>query len=358
MVFLRLIFLLSLRLRSENNLDGLSVVTERSGSDSKPIFEIIAMMSKEKASSLHRQWLILQHLPQGKWLGTADIQAMLERAGVMVSLRTIQRDLNQLAERFPLEGNGASPQGWRWRADAQISSLPHINTSQAVTFLMVEEHLRHLLPPSLLDELRPWFDMARRSVNHADHQGRHWLDCVRIIPPTQPLIPPMVNRQAQQVIYEGLLANKQIKVSYQRRYDKVAAEYTLNPLGIVQRGHIIYLICTRYDEPKIRLFALQRFNSAELLKSSAVIPQDFDLDNYLETGALGFGQGDTIRLKAKFSKAVGEHLYESKLSEDQMISETDDGQLLVEATVKHTQQLVWWLRGFGDAVEVLEPSFS
>jgi hypothetical protein len=68
---------------------------------------------------------------------------------------------------FSLESNGASPQGWRWRADAQISSLPHISTSQAVTFLMVEEHLRHLLPPSLLDELRPWFDMAQRAVNHS-----------------------------------------------------------------------------------------------------------------------------------------------------------------------------------------------
>ena len=313
------------------------------------------MMSKEKASSLHRQWLILQHLPQGKWMGTADLQIMLERAGVHVSLRTIQRDLNQLAERFPLEGNGASPQGWRWRADAQISSLPHITTSQAVTFLMVEEHLRHLLPPSLLDELRPWFDMARRSVNYSDNQGRHWLDCVRIIPPTQPLIPPTVNRQAQQGIYEGLLANKQVKVSYQRRYDKVAAEYILNPLGIVQRGHVIYLICTRHDEPKIRLFALQRFNNAEVLKSPVVIPKDFNLDNYLETGALGFGKGETIRLKAKFTKIVGDHLYESKLSEDQVITELDNEHLLIEATVKHTQQLVWWLRGFGDAVEVLEP---
>ena len=316
------------------------------------------MMSKEKASSLHRQWLTLQYLPQGKWLGTADIQQRLEREGVQVSLRTIQRDLNQLAERFPLEGNGASPQGWRWRADAQISSLPHISTSQAVTFLMVEEHLRHLLPPSLLDELRPWFDMAQRAVSHSDNQGRHWLDCVRIIPPTQPLIPPTVNRQAQQVIYEGLLANKQIKVSYQRRYDKVAAEYILNPLGIVQRGHIIYLICTRHDDDKIRLFALQRFNSAELLKDAAVTPEGFDLDDYLETGALGFGQGETIRLKALFTKAVGDHLYESKLSQDQVISETDDGRLCVEATVQYTQQLIWWLRGFGDAVEVLEPKFS
>lgn len=316
------------------------------------------MMSKEKASSLHRQWLILQNLPQGKWGGTADLQHMLEREGVLVSLRTIQRDLNQLAERFPLENNGASPQGWRWRADAQISSLPHITTSQAVTFLMVEEHLRHLLPPSLLDELRPWFDMARRSVNHADNQGRHWLDCVRIIPPTQPLIPPTVNRQAQQAIYEGLLANKQLKVSYQRRYDKVAAEYTLNPLSIVQRGHIIYLICTRIDSPKIRMFALQRFVEAEVLKTAAFSPEGFNIDDYLDSGALGFGQGESIRLKALFTKAVGEHLYESRLSEDQVISETDDDRLLVEATVKNTQQLVWWLRGFGEAVKVLEPALS
>ena len=57
------------------------------------------MMSKEKASSLHRQWLTLQRLPQGKWLGTADIQQMLEREGVQVSLRTIQRDPRRLLGR-------------------------------------------------------------------------------------------------------------------------------------------------------------------------------------------------------------------------------------------------------------------
>ena len=65
------------------------------------------MMSKEKAGSLHRQWLILQRLPQGKWIGTTDLMKALVKDGVEVSLRTIQRDLNQLAERFPLEHNNA-----------------------------------------------------------------------------------------------------------------------------------------------------------------------------------------------------------------------------------------------------------
>lgn len=315
------------------------------------------MMSKEKASGLHRQWLILQKLPQGKWIGTSELLQALAREGVQVSLRTIQRDLNQLAERFPLEHNHASPQGWRWRADAQISSLPHINTSQAVTFLMVEDHLRHLLPPSLLDELRPWFDMARRTIHLSDeNQGRHWLDCVRIIPPTQPLIPPTVKRDAQQAIYEGLLANKQLKTHYQRRYDKTAAEYTLNPLAIVQRGPVIYLVATRTDSSeKIRLFALHRFVNAEVLKSASIIPAGFHVDKYLDSGALGFGQGETIQLDMLFDKAVGDHLYESKLSHDQIISETDDNRLRITATIQKTPQLVWWLRGFGSAVEVVNP---
>ena len=315
------------------------------------------MMSKEKAGSLHRQWLILQRLPQGKWIGTTDLLKALVKDGVEVSLRTIQRDLNQLAERFPLEHNNASPQGWRWRADAQISSLPHITTSQAVTFLMVEDHLRHLLPPSLLDELRPWFDMAQRTLNLSDsNQGRHWLDCVRIIPPTQPLIPPTVPREAQQSVYEALLANRQLQAGYQRRYDKTAADYTLNPLAIVQRGPVIYLVATRADSmEKIRLFALHRFVSAEVLKTAAVSPQDFKVDDYLESGAMGFGQGEPVRLRALFEPKAGEHLHECKLSEDQTITAQDDSRLLVEATVRNTSQLLWWLRGFGKAVEVLEP---
>ncbi len=32
-----------------------------------------------------------------------------------------------------------------------------------------------------------------------------------------------------------------------------------------------------------------------------------------------------------------------------------DGQLQVEATVKDSAQIRWWLMGFGDGVEVLEP---
>lgn len=114
-----------------------------------------------------------------------ELQEILKREGIDISLRTIQRDLNQIAVRFPIESNKTVPQGWRWRSDAPIQSLPHMTSSQAVTFMMVEEHLRHLLPPSLLEENDSLFDLDKRSLS-TQNNVRQWINRVRIVPANQP----------------------------------------------------------------------------------------------------------------------------------------------------------------------------
>ena len=64
-----------------------------------------AVQEKETSNSLYRQWQILSRLSTGKWMGTRELQEILEREGIDISLRTIQRDLTQLAVRFPIESN-------------------------------------------------------------------------------------------------------------------------------------------------------------------------------------------------------------------------------------------------------------
>ncbi|MFZ3193646.1 MAG: WYL domain-containing protein [Moraxellaceae bacterium] len=325
-------------------------------------------IEKETASSLHRQWQLLSRLNTGKWVGTRQLQEQLKREGIEISLRTIQRDLKQLTQRFPLEANGEIPQGWRWKADAPVQSLPHMNSSQAITFMMVEEHLRHLLPPSLLAEMRPWFDLAHRSVSVEYNHMREWINRVRIIPPTQPLIPPAVNPQAQQAIYEALLQDRQLEVDYHRRgQPEQVKTYQLNPLALVQRGPIIYLLCTRPEraEDDVHMFALHRFNRAEVLEQRAIRPEQFDLDQYLASGALGFKtaslatsdseHNENTAIALRFSASAGQGLLECRLSEDQRSVIEEDGKITVQASVPLTAQLIWWLRGFGREVEVLAP---
>ena len=245
--------------------------------------------------------------------------------------------------------------------DAPLQSLPHMTSSQAVTFMMVEEHLKHLLPPSLIEEMNPWFDLARRSLS-SQNNVRQWINRVRIVPATQPLIPPVVDKAAQQAVYEGLLQDKQLECVYQGRvHNSEEKTYILNPLALVQKGSIIYLVCTRHDKSDIQTFALHRFKSAVVLNSRALHPVNFDIDEYIDSGALGFRVDfnqptENVTLKLTMSEADAHYLEESQLSKDQKIEKIDKGMALITATVPFTSQLVWWLRSFGKKIKHIEPS--
>lgn len=320
----------------------------------------MSSQEKETSNSLYRQWQILSRLGTGKWLGTREIQEILQREGIDISLRTIQRDLNQISQRFPIENNKAVPQGWRWQSDAPIQSLPHMTSSQAVTFMMVEEHLKHLLPPSLIDEMNPWFDLARRNLS-TQNNVRQWINRVRIVPATQPVIPPIVEREAQQAIYEGLLQDKQIECSYRSRGTQGEDRpYTLNPLALVQKGSIIYLICTRHDKSDVQTFALHRFKSAKVLELRAMHPVDFDIDVYIDSGALGFRVDfnqptSNVDLQLYMQEADALYFNESQLSQEQKIEKISEDLYKISATVPFTSQLIWWLRSFGKKMIRIEP---
>lgn len=314
-----------------------------------------------------RQWQVLSQLERKRWLGTQYINEQLQLMGFDVSIRTIQRDLNALAERFPIEKNNANPQGWRWREDAPMQSLPHMNLSQAVAFSMVKDNLTQLLPPAVLDELLPWFDLAKRQLKESKIANT-WLDRVRILSANQPLIPPNVDNDAKEAIYEALFKNKQLSVKYKKRGVDEAVDYRLNPLAIVQRGVVIYLLATRDDaDANIRQFALHRFSQAVVSDSDAKGVADFDLDKYIETGAMGFNfplfnslkteqnQGKpTCDVHLIFEPIAGNGLLESQLSHDQQTWEDEQG-LHVTATLMLTSQLVWWLRGFGKGLRSVSP---
>lgn len=320
----------------------------------------MSTQEKETSNSLYRQWQILSRLSTGKWMGTRQLQEILQREGIDISLRTIQRDLNQISQRFPIESNKTVPQGWRWQADAPIQSLPHMTSSQAVTFMMVEEHLKHLLPPSLIEEMNPWFDLARRNLS-SHNNVRQWINRVRIVPATQPLIPPVVERQAQQAIYEGLLQDKQVECIYRARGPQAEDRiYTLNPLALVQKGSIIYLICTRHDKSEVQTFALHRFKSATVLETRSLHPVNFDIDAYIESGALGFRVDfnqptRNVDLVLYMNEADAQYFTESQLCTQQSIEKVSDELTRVSANVPLTSQLVWWLRSFGKKIVRIEP---
>jgi predicted DNA-binding transcriptional regulator YafY len=110
----------------------------------------------------------------------------------------------------------------------------------------------------------------------------------------------------------------------------------------------------RYED--VRTIALHRLQRAEMLYEPARREPGFDIDAYIASGQFGVIAGDPIALRAVFTRAAGEHLFETPLSGDQKLAADADGRLHLSATVPNTRALVWWLLGFGDGVVVQEPA--
>jgi predicted DNA-binding transcriptional regulator YafY len=305
---------------------------------------------------------LLPRLP--KRTGTRKLKDELKKQGIDVSQRTIQRDLRELQGLFPGLRCDDNPDvaGWCWDSKV-IYGLPAMDAFTAFAFRLMDAFMGRMLPQALLEDLSPYRDAARRVLDSLPSKNGlfAWENKVRIISPTQPLLPAPIKDEAMRAVYQALFEDCRFRGRYRRR-DGDEAEYEFNPLGLVFQERVVYLVATlwEYDDP--RQFALHRFFDAQLLnnKPARTVP-GFSLEDYVRSGAFEYVddlKNNFMPLKARFCEGAVSHLRETPLAENQTIKScpNETGWYIVEATVRDSMMLRWWLLGFGDGVEVLEPA--
>ncbi len=318
---------------------------------------------KKTRETIYRYLVMLQAIPrEPAAIGVRALRDRLGEDGLQVSLRTIQRDLRQLEglPAFPLisRGEGKAVR-WSWEQEAAALELPAMGPKQALAFRLAEEHLGALLPPTTLELLASHFQRARQVLQQAwGTPAAAWAQKVRIIGRGPALAPPAIKPDVHLAVSRALFDERQLIVTYRPRNAEQARGYHLHPLALVFRDGVGYLLATAKGHDEICQFALHRLVKAEPLSTAARRPLDFDLDRYLyEERQFGYPVGTKdIALRALFDEDAAFHLSERPLSKDQRLRKHKDGQMLVKATVRDTQELRWWLLGFGDGVEVLAPT--
>ncbi|MCG5531554.1 WYL domain-containing protein [Halorhodospira halochloris] len=189
-------------------------------------------------------------------------------------------------------------------------------------------------------------------------QLANWPDRVRVISRSQPLLAPPIDQEVYDQVCQGLLEGRQLYVQYRTRSrGNELKSYRVHPFALVSRDPVTYLVATLRDYTDVRQLALHRVEAAELLEDPVVPPEGFDVDAYIEEER-AFDlpeQGEPIDLELRISAGVAEHLGEAPLVTDQVIEACDDGWCTLWASVPLTAQLRWWLLGFGQAVQVIEP---
>jgi predicted DNA-binding transcriptional regulator YafY len=310
--------------------------------------------------TLFRQWTLLQHVPRSPGsIGTAALAARLEESGYRVDVRTIQRDLVKLSTVFPLsareEGRASR---WFWSRDARIMDLPGMDMPTALAFRLAKEYLTPLLPKTILQHLNRHFRRAEELLtSQRTNRLGLWPEKVCAITRGPALLQPVIQAGVQAAVEQALLDDRQLQVVYRSKDANDAKRYVVHPCGLVLRDGMMYLIATLKDYTDLRHLALHRMTAAQMLDRPVRRPKGFGLRRYVrEEQFFGYPlQGAVVQFDVLLESKAAVHLSERPLSRNQTLTMWQDGRTRLQATVKDTLELRWWLLGFGDKVEVLGP---
>lgn len=313
------------------------------------------------ADTFLRQWAMLKLIPHApRKVDSLSLRSGLLGQGFDVDLRTLQRDLKGLSTVFPLRCDTRSkPFGWQWMSGGRALDVAGMSPPAALALKLMDLHLRPLMPHSTLKALEPQLRSADQVLSQiSDRAIRDWPRKVRVIPSGLALLPPDMDETVLPVVYEALFTNRRFRARYQARDSSARTaqeDYVINPLALVARGPVLYLVCTLFELSELRLLVVHRMSHAELTDEPMHAPKDFDLDAYIAKGEFDVSSGQLIRLRAILHKNAAQYLTETALSKDQRLRELDDGRVQITASVMQTAQLRRWLLSFGDQVEVLAP---
>lgn len=266
-------------------------------------------------------------------------------------LRALQRDLMELIGQGRIEALKAGGRSLRYRRLAdEVDEDPLV---WQYTLQQVRDLIAEAVPARRLDRL--WQRLLNETDGPLLDEQR-----LRMVSDTLRLRPVELYPNVLQAVITALAQRCVLQVLYEKANGE-RAEVRLHPHAVVQRGPIAYLFALKdADDAKMRLYALHRMIRAQALTAVPARRQaGFDLDQAIAAGKADFGQGRLIDLELRVRGYLATLLSVCPLSEDQgMRDEPEDSPftLRVFARLPSTGQLLRWLLGAGDNLEVIAPA--
>lgn len=315
--------------------------------------------SNSGRNTLSRQWELLRMLPtSGSGATAKSLQERLAEAGYPTTKRTVERDLEDLSTVFAIRKNDKSvPYGFSWTPPSG-SQVAAISVIDALTLTLVKETLRPLIPAFMLGALEPRFEQANSKLTAlgGNSPASSWRHKVASVPAYMPLVAPTIDAASLACVQQALIDDQRLACTYYSLHRHQTSELVLNPLGLVQRGDITYLIATAEPYDDVRQLALHRLTNVAAIQQSAKAPDGFDLKTYTTSGAMQFGDNASqmITLQAWVSTGLLRMLRETPLTADMEIMSCEDG-AWIRAVVADTWELEWWLLSHTGSICVESP---
>jgi len=162
------------------------------------------------------------------------------------------------------------------------------------------------------------------------------------------------------LLHRALAERRQIRIAYATgsRSGEIT-ERVVEPYHIMAYGRSWHMIAYDHRRQEILQFKVDRVLKAEILDTTYVIPEDFDLDTYLGDawGLMRGAAGEPELVVLLFEPEAGRWVAEESWHKSQESEIMPDGRVRVTFHVGVTPEMVHWLLYYGSRVQILEPAW-
>jgi proteasome accessory factor B len=160
-----------------------------------------------------------------------------------------------------------------------------------------------------------------------------------------------------QQLIDAIEARHVVQIEYDSLTEWELIVTNLRPYQLLFSRHSWYVIGRSSLHREVRIFNLSRIKALKRLAVKFVMPQNFKLEQYLGNAwQMIPGTGRDSHVIIRFKPLVARNVAEVIWHKTQRTKLLDDGSLDFRVTVSGLNEIAWWILGYGDQAEVLQPA--
>ena len=156
-------------------------------------------------------------------------------------------------------------------------------------------------------------------------------------------------------LLEAILKKWLVNIHYYLPREQRTIVTNLSPYHLVYNEHIWNVIGKSSLHKKVRTFKLSQIKDSSILDKCFVKDEKFDIHEYLGKAWSITPEGRLYNVKLKFSPEVSHSVGKVQWHSTQTVNYNNDGSAIIEFRVDGLNEIIWWIVGYGDQVQVLAP---
>jgi len=301
-----------------------------------------------KTSRISRVVRILTTLQAGKSYAAGDLAEIFG-----MSRRTVFRDLKELQSLGVLYHYDARTGGYKMDPEFFLPPID-LNLQEAMSLLLLVHKVRNQMQlpfnnSALLAALKIENNLPTKIRQYCNTALRNISTRAGAQSPMDLLDKTFAQLQ------KAIAKKRKVNIRYHSLFEGEIIDVTLCPYHLLYNHRAWYVLGHSSRHKSIRTFKFNRIREMKILDKCFVDGADFDMYEYLGRAWSMIPEGRIYNIKLRFLRKVADNVTEVQWHSTQKVTRNSDGSATMEFRVDGLGEIIWWILGYGDQVQVLAP---